>query len=102
MTHITDSGWRERFIEGGWIPPSREALRDSITHKVPHSPRTPYLHPTVQELKRLIDEDPEVYMGFHDMLAQKAADPVGPSPCAKFWAVNWLLDYGHSEFVRHA
>ena len=85
MTDNTDTAaWRERFIKGGWIPPSRESLKESLKPKAPNAPRNPYLQPAVQELKHLIDEDPEVYMGFHDMLAQKAADPVGPSPCAKF------------------
>ena len=85
MADNTDTAaWRERFIKGGWIPPSRESLKESLKPKAPNAPRNPYLQPAVQELKHLIDEDPEVYMGFHDMLAQKAADPVGPSPCAKF------------------
>ena len=85
MANNTDIRWRQRFIDGGWIPPSREALHRYLTR---HTliPRTPYLQPAVQALKQLIDTDPEVYMGFHDMLIEKPAGrlpvplgPVGPN-----------------------
>ena len=86
MANNSSNEWRERFIKGGWIPPSREALRESLKRKEPGGPKKAYLHPAVQALKHLIDEleDPEVYMGFHHMLAQEAAQPVGPNRCAKF------------------
>ena len=84
MANNSNNEWRERFIKGGWIPPSREALRESLKRKEPRGPKKPYLHPAVQALKHLIDEDPEVYMGFHHMLTQEAARPVSPNRGAKF------------------
>lgn len=104
MTDNTDidNGWRERFIQGGWIPPDRKALKEWLKPKSPNAPKIPYLHPAVQELKHLIDKDPEIHMGFHEMLVQKAAEPVGPNLGEKFWAVNWLLDFRHPEYVRLA
>ena len=96
MADNTDSGWRERFIKDGWIPPSRGALNEWLTPKEPKepgAPKKPYLHSAVQELKRLIDDDPEVYMGFHDMLEEHSSGgPVSPNRTAKFWVVNWLSD----------
>lgn len=85
-----ESKWRKRFEDGGWLPKNREAVKRALKNMglVPAMPGKAYLQPAVQELKHLIEDDPEVYMGFNDMLKQKATNPVGPNRGAKFWQLN--------------
>ena len=86
MANNTDI-WRKRFIDGGWIPPSREVLNEWLTRrKAPTGDKIPYLEPAVQALKHLIETDPEVYMGFYEMLElNPSGGPVGPNRAVNFW-----------------
>ena len=83
----TDIDWRQRFIDGGWIPPNRKALHKWVElHTAPTGDKLPYLEPAVQELRHLIETDAEVYMGFYEMLElNPSGGPVGPNRAVNFW-----------------
>ena len=72
-------------VMGGWMPRNRETVRSWVAKKLEQagdpSERAPSWHAVIQEFRRLIEDNPEIWKGFHEMFTQIPAghenDPVG-------------------------
>lgn len=56
----------------GWLPQTYQTLESWITKKtaeVEDEKERPF-HPVIQEFQQLIEEDAEIFMGFHQMFEQ--------------------------------
>lgn len=63
----------EAFRRGGWLPAKRELVDDWVNKKVERSRRSRgavALHPVLQELKNMIENDADMFMGFTRMFEQ--------------------------------
>ena len=73
------------YCVGEWLPSDQAALDASVKafiDQVESDKVDRLLHPAVQELKELIENDPEVYMFFTQMFRQdpvRGGDPIPPS-----------------------
>lgn len=60
----------EAFRRGGWLPAKRELVDEWVNKKVERNRRARgivKLHPVLQELKDMIENDSDMYMGFNRM-----------------------------------
>ena len=64
---------------GDWLPKDQSVLDSWFRHKVDKAKarnRKPEeWHPVVQEFRRLIESDPDIYMSFHEMFDQEPDKP---------------------------
>jgi phosphatidylserine decarboxylase len=74
---------RPRIIKhrvGGWLPRDQSVLEawiDKVLVKVRQRARAgePFIHSTIVDFQNLIETDPEIWMGFHQMLEQVPTVP---------------------------
>ncbi|KAG9032303.1 hypothetical protein FRB95_001624 [Tulasnella sp. JGI-2019a] len=64
---------------GEWMPRDQRVLKAWLGRqiaKVDENLKSPGdLHPVIQEFKHLIERDPEIFMGFHQMFEQVPTKP---------------------------
>jgi phosphatidylserine decarboxylase len=61
---------------GEWLPSDHAILENWLTRLIARVEKRPKpLHPVVQELKDLIESDPEIYMYFHLMFTEIPTKP---------------------------
>ena len=63
----------DAHVRSYWIPKQSIALDDWVSQKLyrtNESERTTYRHSVVQEFRDLIENDAELYLGFHQMFDQ--------------------------------
>ena len=61
---------------GEWLPSDHAILENWLTRLIARVEKKPVpLHPVVQELKDLIESDPEIYMYFHLMFTEIPTKP---------------------------
>ncbi|MFG2915869.1 phosphatidylserine decarboxylase family protein [Kitasatospora sp. NPDC048298] len=87
-------------VAGEWLPSNQGFLRDWLDHRIRNLDRKAPLKPSIQAFHKLIDEDPQVYMLFNDMLWQLShrETPTG-SPQVKT-VDDLLLLFNHA--IQHA
>ncbi|KAF5390387.1 hypothetical protein D9757_005309 [Collybiopsis confluens] len=62
---------------GGWLPKDHRVLESWVDKKLKKAEQLPpsEWHPVVQEFQQIIEEDPELYRGFHEMFEQVPDKP---------------------------
>ncbi len=89
---------------GGWLPRDHRVLERWLAKKIEQcSVKTQDFHPVIQEFKNLIEQNAEIYMGFHQMFEQVPTkppynnDPAGKSQvgCTRLFS----LLFSSSEFI---
>ena len=84
----------EAFRRGGWLPAKRELVDDWVNKKVDRNRRSRgivKLHPVLQELKDMIENDSDMYMGFNRMF-EDSTTIVSPFPPLLFSGIVTLND----------
>ncbi|KAF9499322.1 hypothetical protein BDN71DRAFT_1441915 [Pleurotus eryngii] len=90
---------------GGWMPQNRRVLRSWIARKLvqagdPIANSTNW-HSVIQDFRRLIEEVPEIYKGFHEMFTQIPPeyenDPTGKPQVKDYMSMLNLFDVIISE-----
>ena len=92
------SSWLSRIV--AWLPRSQATgivdkwLAKKITEleadETLRDPKT--WHPVIQEFHRFIEEDPVIYMGFHEMFEQSSRKPpYNKDPTAKCQVSSWFF-----------
>ncbi|PBK64649.1 hypothetical protein ARMSODRAFT_996703 [Armillaria solidipes] len=62
---------------GGWLPRDHRVVERWLAKKIVQcSVKTQAFHPVIQEFKNLIEQDAEIYMGFHQMFEQVPTKPL--------------------------
>lgn len=88
---------------GGWLPKNQQVLEAWLDKKIKHvessgrtNPQT--WDPVIIEFQRLIEDDPEIWMGFHQMFEQVPTkppydkDPTGKPQVCHAWAICTVFD----------
>ncbi|PBK88081.1 phosphatidylserine decarboxylase-like protein [Armillaria gallica] len=61
---------------GGWLPRDQRVVECWLTKRIAQcSVQTQHSHPVIQEFQTLIEQDAEIYMGFHQMFEQVPTKP---------------------------
>jgi phosphatidylserine decarboxylase len=62
---------------GGWLPRDQRVLEAWIEKKIEQASRSKPedFHPVIKEFQCLIEEDPEIWMAFHQMFEQVPKKP---------------------------
>ncbi len=61
---------------GGWLPRDQRVVERWLVKKIAQSSvKTQDSHPVIQEFQTLIEQDAEIYMGFHQMFEQVPTKP---------------------------
>ena len=78
---VPDPRLTEEFRKGGWLPASQEVLDKWLKGKLEQARRSraPLL-PPIQDLKTMIEDDGDMYMGFNRMF-ENGTVVSGSFPC---------------------
>lgn len=62
---------------GGWLPRDQRVLERWIEKRINKLTATPVTewHPVILDFKKLIEDDPDIWMGFHQMFEQVPKKP---------------------------
>ncbi|KAJ8473883.1 hypothetical protein ONZ45_g16135 [Pleurotus djamor] len=90
---------------GGWMPRNRRVLRSWIAKKLDEAgdpiEKAPSWHSVIQEFRHLIEDNPEIWKGFHEMFTQIPPDhdddPTGESQVTDYMSMLNLFDTVISE-----
>ncbi|PBK88077.1 phosphatidylserine decarboxylase-like protein [Armillaria gallica] len=84
---------------GGWLPRDHRVLERWLAKKIEQcSVKTQDFHPVIQEFKNLIEQNAEIYMGFHQMFEQVPTkppynnDPAGKSQVRDYMTMLTLFN----------